>query len=76
MGIPRNSPCPCGSGKKYKNCCFQKDFIKVAAKRKDVKFTMPGEEDVIMPITNMDSIPTHNKNGIKQNIKKDKMIDL
>ncbi len=19
--IPRNSPCPCGSGKKYKNCC-------------------------------------------------------
>jgi preprotein translocase subunit SecA len=19
--VPRNSPCPCGSGKKYKNCC-------------------------------------------------------
>ena len=19
--IPRNSPCPCGSGKKYKHCC-------------------------------------------------------
>ena len=19
--IPRNDPCPCGSGKKYKNCC-------------------------------------------------------
>jgi len=19
--IPRNAPCPCGSGKKYKNCC-------------------------------------------------------
>ena len=19
--IPRNSPCPCGSGKKYKDCC-------------------------------------------------------
>jgi len=19
--IPRNEPCPCGSGKKYKNCC-------------------------------------------------------
>jgi len=22
--IPRNSPCPCGSGKKYKNCCIGK----------------------------------------------------
>ena len=21
----RNDPCPCGSGKKYKNCCLQKD---------------------------------------------------
>ncbi len=23
--ISRNSPCPCGSGKKYKNCCMRKD---------------------------------------------------
>lgn len=23
---PRNSICPCGSGKKYKNCCITKDF--------------------------------------------------
>ncbi len=23
--IQRNSPCPCGSGKKYKKCCFIKD---------------------------------------------------
>jgi preprotein translocase subunit SecA len=21
--IPRNAPCPCGSGKKYKNCCMR-----------------------------------------------------
>ena len=21
----RNDPCPCGSGKKYKNCCLRKD---------------------------------------------------
>jgi len=21
----RNDPCPCGSGKKYKNCCLTKD---------------------------------------------------
>jgi hypothetical protein len=23
--IGRNAPCPCGSGKKYKNCCLPKD---------------------------------------------------
>jgi len=23
--IGRNEPCPCGSGKKYKHCCFEKD---------------------------------------------------
>ena len=23
---PRNLPCPCGSGKKYKNCCIHKDI--------------------------------------------------
>ena len=23
--IGRNDPCPCGSGKKYKNCCYNKD---------------------------------------------------
>ena len=22
--IQRNAPCPCGSGKKYKNCCLNK----------------------------------------------------
>ena len=21
MAIPRNQPCPCGSGRKYKHCC-------------------------------------------------------
>ena len=24
--IGRNEPCPCGSGKKYKNCCMKKDM--------------------------------------------------
>ena len=24
--ISRNAPCPCGSGKKYKKCCYGKDF--------------------------------------------------
>ena len=24
--VGRNDPCPCGSGKKYKNCCMNKDM--------------------------------------------------
>lgn len=24
--VSRNNPCPCGSGKKYKNCCINKGF--------------------------------------------------
>src|ERR1700689_2769181 len=23
--VSRNDPCPCGSGKKYKHCCYRKD---------------------------------------------------
>lgn len=29
MKISRNSPCPCGSGKKYKHCCLKKENIKL-----------------------------------------------
>jgi Flp pilus assembly protein TadD len=25
MKVQRNAPCPCGSGKKYKKCCLQKE---------------------------------------------------
>ena len=27
--IPRNAPCPCGSGSKYKKCCLKKQQIQV-----------------------------------------------
>jgi hypothetical protein len=29
----RNEPCPCGSGRKYKHCCLEKDDAKAAAAR-------------------------------------------
>ena len=29
----RNDPCPCGSGKKYKQCCLVKDEAKARAAR-------------------------------------------
>ena len=27
MEIGRNSPCPCGSGKKYKRCCLKLEYV-------------------------------------------------
>ena len=32
MSIARNSPCSCGSGKKYKKCCYSKTNISPASK--------------------------------------------
>jgi hypothetical protein len=29
MKTGRNEPCPCGSGKKYKHCCYAKDTAKI-----------------------------------------------
>ncbi|MGC9519216.1 MAG: SEC-C metal-binding domain-containing protein [Desulfuromonadaceae bacterium] len=29
----RNEPCPCGSGKKYKKCCLDKDQMEQRAQR-------------------------------------------
>ena len=28
MKIKRNQKCPCGSGKKYKKCCYNTDYEK------------------------------------------------
>jgi hypothetical protein len=27
--VPRNAPCPCGSGKKHKDCCYDASFEQV-----------------------------------------------
>ncbi len=37
MSVGRNEPCPCGSGKKYKKCCFKSDQVsqKLADTRRD-----------------------------------------
>ncbi len=37
----RNEPCPCGSGRKYKNCCLEKEN-RIEAMKKN----FPGEDDI------------------------------
>ena len=36
MKVGRNDPCPCGSGKKYKHCCYAKDSVKHEAPEPEV----------------------------------------
>jgi hypothetical protein len=31
--VPRNAPCPCGSGKKHKDCCYGSSFDQVSVGR-------------------------------------------
>ncbi|MFQ5753857.1 MAG: SEC-C metal-binding domain-containing protein [bacterium] len=62
--IRRNDPCPCGSGKKYKHCCYQRNYIEVTPEKKTVHFTLDDGSKTSTPITSLDSIPAHNKNAL------------
>jgi len=44
--IPRNAPCPCGSGKKYKNRCYGKGFEWVEDEDGTAGKSVPMTEDV------------------------------
>jgi hypothetical protein len=39
----RNEPCHCGSGRKYKHCCLEKDEAKAASARKKAASKEPAE---------------------------------
>jgi len=53
--VGRNDPCPCGSGKKYKNCCYpdKTKNWKTAGPHESRSFTVKPKE-VPKPITNHD----------------------
>ncbi len=72
----RNDPCPCGSGKKYKNCCYEENYREAAAKKKMVHFTQPEGFATSAQITSFDAIPTHNTNGLRPKITSEQMMDL
>jgi hypothetical protein len=42
----RNSPCPCGSGKKYKQCCFKKGIEYTEDDAGTVRQSVPVSDDV------------------------------
>ena len=74
--IRRNDPCPCGSGKKYKHCCYHSDYQKIVAEKKEVQFSTAGGSKISRSVTSIDSIPTHNKNGMTPDITPEQMMDL
>lgn len=44
--VGRNEPCPCGSGKKYKNCCWNKGFEFVRDAEGEVSKSIPMSKEV------------------------------
>lgn len=49
MKTDRNAPCPCGSGKKYKKCCYNKDYEDVASSAKQ-NAGLPAMQDIMAEI--------------------------
>lgn len=74
--VPKNSLCPCGSGKKYKYCCFAKDWKTKRAQQKTATFSLDDGSQVKRKIHLLDSVPTHNANGLTPDITKKQMIAL
>jgi hypothetical protein len=48
MMVGRNDPCPCGSGKKYKRCCFKADDVqkRVGERQKDPDEVLPADSSI------------------------------
>ncbi len=44
--VGRNDPCPCGSGKKYKHCCLEKDeaLAREARAKADAEAPLPAHD--------------------------------
>lgn len=74
--VPKNQLCPCGSGIRYQKCCLHKDLDIQNAKRILGTFSTDSKGKIIREMSALDSIPTHNKNGLSPLISKDQMIKL
>ena len=46
--IPRNAPCPCGSGKKYKRCCLQNNSARTNNQQADDGLEMSYQRAVVL----------------------------
>ena len=44
--VGRNEPCPCGSGKKYKKCCYRKNIFNNSTKSKNIQHILPPHDTI------------------------------
>lgn len=68
--IPRNKPCPCGSGKKYKKCCLKKDRYSEklpddALNRLKEEFSKYNQEDLIKTLAALSICPENQSQYIR-----------
>jgi hypothetical protein len=75
-GARRNDPCPCGSGKKYKNCCYDKDYTRANPKTTLVDITLDNGSKMKKRVASLNSLPAYNKNGLAPDITPAEMMDL
>jgi hypothetical protein len=50
--ISRNDPCPCGSGKKFKKCCIDKDFEWLEDEDGNIFKSIPMSDDMVDVLQN------------------------
>lgn len=74
--IKRDDLCPCGSGKKYKDCCYPKLYKESRPRKKTFNFTLKDNTKIKRVITSIDSLTKHNPNGFVPDITKEQMMDL
>jgi hypothetical protein len=58
MRAGRNDPCPCGSGKKYKKCCWEKDLEKESTQLAPTPLSFEGATERLGPASLSRNQPT------------------
>lgn len=69
MSVGRNDLCPCGSGKKYKKCCLEKNnLIELATKRRDTFYN--DKQRLVEKVGNYlkRQVPLHEYNQLKRTL--------
>lgn len=62
--VSRNSPCPCGSGKKYKNCCLNGNNNNKTEPVRFYKYEYKGEEKILFEYPNVANVFTSYRKNI------------
>ena len=74
--VPRYSTCPCRSDRKYKPGCLESDRSERSAERIPASFTLEDGSKTIRAILALDSVPTHNANGLQPNLSKEQTLQV